>query len=155
MYDKKIDTDTLLQRLMKTTSIGRFLRRYNTDANRFPALSEYITDLCAKKGVSAESVIKKADIERTYGHKFFNGSRIPSRDKVLQLAFGFELNFEQTQRLLTVARQSLLHPRVKRDAVIIFVLKKGYGLAEAQAVLNDLSLPALGKEQFNEQPTHK
>ena len=150
MPEGKVDTDTLLRRLMKTASLGRFLRRYDSDENRFPALSEYLTGLCAEKGVTAESVINKANIERTYGHKFFNGSRMPSRDKVLQLAFGFELNFEQTQKLLTVARQSPLHPRVKRDAVIIFVLKKGYSLIEAQAILSDFDLPVLGKEQLYE-----
>jgi len=155
MPEGKIDTDTLLRRLMKTASIGPFLRRYNSDANRLPELSEYLAGLCAEKGVTAESVINRANIERTYGHKFFNGSRMPSRDKVLQLAFGFGLDFEQTQRLLTVARQSPLHPRVKRDAVIIFVLKKGHSLVEAQAILSDFKLPVLGKEQLYEQPAHK
>ena len=155
MPEGKIDTDILLRRLLKTSSIRNFLRHYNTNENQFPALSEYITGLCAKKEVSAESVIKKANIERTYGHKFFNGSRVPSRDKVLQLALGFELNLEETQKLLAVARQSPLHPRVKRDAVIIFVLKKGHSLFEVQSVLSDLNLPILGKEQFYEQPAHK
>ena len=155
MPERKIDTDTLLRRLLKTTSIGRFFDGYNSDINRLPAFGEYICSLCEEKDATAESIIKKAGIERTYGHKFFNGSRMPSRDKVLQLAFGFELNFEQTQRLLTVARQSSLHPKVTRDAVIIFMLKKGHSLTEAQAVLSDLNLPVLGKEQLYEQPAHK
>jgi transcriptional regulator with XRE-family HTH domain len=145
--DKKPDTDTLLRRLLKTSSIGRFLRRYNTDMNSLPAFGDYISDLCAEKGVSVESIIKKAGIERTYGHKFFNGTRAPSRDKVLQLALGFEMNFEEAQKLLSVARQSPLHPKVKRDAVIIFVLKEGLGAADAQSMLYELGIPVLGKER--------
>jgi len=150
MLNKKPDTDALLVRLLKTTSLSRFLKRYETDMNSLPTFGEYISNLCAEKGLSAESVIKKAGIERTYGHKFFNGTRTPSRDKVLQLAFGFEMNLEQTQKLLSIAKQSPLHPKVKRDAVIIFVLKEELGIDEAQSMLHELGLSALGKERGNE-----
>ena len=150
MTDKKTDTAGLLQRLLKTTSIDRFFQRYDTDLNRLPEFGEYISSLCAEKGVTAESVIKRAGIERTYGHKFFNGTRTPSRDKVLQLAFGFEINFDETQKLLSIAKQSLLHPKVQRDAVIIFALKKKLGIDYVQSMLSEMDISVLGKERSNE-----
>jgi len=150
MLEKRIDTDTLWRRLLRTTSIGRFFSGYNTEINRLPAFGEYIRNLCEEKGVTAESIIKKADIERTYGHKFFNGTRLPSRDRVLQLSFGFGMAPEESQRLLTIARKSLLHPKVERDAVVIYALNNALSITDAQSMLSDLGLPGLGKERGNE-----
>jgi transcriptional regulator with XRE-family HTH domain len=150
MSEEKVPTNTLLQRLFKTTSIDRFIRRYDEDMSHFPSFKKYINDLCTDKGVTAESIIKKADIERTYGHQLFNGTRKPSRDKVLQLAFGFEAGYEETQKLLSVARKSALHPKVKRDAAIIFALEKGLDIIAVQSTLFELGIPILGKERFYE-----
>jgi hypothetical protein len=105
-----------------------------------------ITDLCVSKNVKPGRVINKSGIERTYGHQLFNGRRKPSRDKVLQLAFGFEMNYGEAQELLKAARKSALYPRVKRDAVIIYALNRGLGVYDVQATLRDLNLPLLGKE---------
>jgi hypothetical protein len=140
-------TDTFLQELKKTTSIERFIRRKDSDMDAVPGFHEYITDLCAKKGVTPESIIRQADIERTYGHKFFNGTRQPTRDKVIQLAFGFEMNYEETQKLLIAAKKNPLHPKVKRDAVIVFALEKGHKLDAVQATLYELNIPILGESK--------
>ena len=58
-------------------------------------------------------VIERSQIERTYGHQLFNGTRRPSRDKVLQLALGLGLSVDETQRLLRAAGKSPLYPRLK------------------------------------------
>ena len=150
MQEKRIDTVSLLQRLLKTTSIGHFLRLNKSSVNSLPTFSNYVNDLCSQKGVTAESIIKNSNIERTYGHKFFNGTRLPSRDRVIQIAFGFGMNYEGAQRLLTIARKSQLHPKVERDAVIIFALNKELGIADTQSMLRDLGLPGFGKEPGDE-----
>jgi hypothetical protein len=150
MSAAKIDTGNLLKRLLNTNSVSRFVKQYADEFNRFPSFSEYVCGLCAEKSISAESVIKKASIHRTYGHKFFNGERTPSRDKTLQLAFGFGLSFDETQTLLNVARQSPLHPKVKRDVAIIYALKNGLGVTETQLILYDMGLSVLGKERYHD-----
>jgi hypothetical protein len=139
-----LTTNTFLQRLKRTTCIERFIRRYDNDMDSVPQFHDYITDLCSQKGATPESVIKAADIERTYGHKFFNGTRRPTRDKVIQLAFGFGMDSDDTQNLLLIARKNQLHPRVKRDAIIVFALEKGHSLTSVQATLYDMGLPLLG-----------
>ena len=78
-----------------------------------PLFSEYITMLAEERNEKAEAVIRRGEIESSFGHKLFSGTRNPSRDTVLQLAFGFELNADETQQLLKVARATALHPRVK------------------------------------------
>jgi len=148
--NNEISTETLLEKLFKTSSFNRFFNRHDDDMRRFPAFDKYISNMCEEKGVLTKDIIKKADIERTYGHQLFSGVRTPSRDKVLQLAFGFELSYEETQKLLLVARKSALHPKVKRDAAIIFALEKKLDLIAVQSMLFELEVPILGKERHYE-----
>jgi hypothetical protein len=143
--DKDITTSTLLRRLFKTGSISRFIRHYSEQARSIP-FNVYIGRICDEKGTVPERVILKSGIARTYGHQIFNGTRKPSRDKVLQLAFGFGMDYDEAQELLKAARKSPLYPKVERDAVMIYALKNGFGLCEVQATLAEVSLPMLGKE---------
>jgi len=47
--------------------------------------------LCHGRGEIAEHIVKQDGSGRTYGHQLFSGRRKPSRDEVIQLAFGFGL----------------------------------------------------------------
>jgi transcriptional regulator with XRE-family HTH domain len=91
--------------------------------------------------------IKKSGVERTYGHQFFRGRRTPSRDKVIMLAFGFGLDYDETQEFLKAARKSPLHPKIMRDVVIIHALKNNNCIEDVLATLHELELPLLGKEE--------
>lgn len=95
-----------------------------------------------------ERVIKAASIDRTYGHQIFNGTRRPSRDKLLQLAFGFGLKVEETQRLLRLAEKNPLYPKIKRDAAILHSLAEGKSLMETQELLQSLELTILGGDGY-------
>lgn len=141
---KDITTDELLARLFKSTNLMDFLG--DGVIPQPPLFHEYLRQLCRDRGEIAERVIKRAGIDRTYGHQLFSGRRKPSRDKVIQLAFGFGLGVEGTQRLLKVARKPSLYPKLKRDAVVIYCLAQDMGIAEAQNVLADFELTALGVE---------
>ena len=138
---EKVTTDTLLKRLFRTKNLTAFLRR--NEANLSPAdFQTLLRALSDERGLSPERVIQQAQIDRTYGHQLFNGTRRPSRDKVLQLALGMGLSLEETQHLLQAAGRSPLYPRLKRDAALIFCLKNGYDMMETQETLgkNDISL---------------
>ena len=138
---EKVSTDSLLKRILRTKNLNTFLQR-NEQYLRPEAFPELLQSLCGKRGLVAERVIQRAQIDRTYGHQLFNGTRRPSRDKVLQLAIGMGLSLEETQQLLQAAGRSPLYPRLKRDAALIFCLKNGYDMMETQETLgkNDISL---------------
>jgi len=140
-----IDTTAMMKRLFRTTHLKAFLQNHEETFQQ-TTFSDYIQKLCAEKQLVPEHVIKKSGIDRTYGHQLFNGLRKPSRDKVIQLAFGFPLDVEETQELLKIADKSMLYPKIKRDAVILYCLKNGASFFDAQATLQDLSLPMIGKE---------
>lgn len=92
MPSENISTSVLLQKLFKTQQIKKFIKRYDTQM-RSITFHQYIMQICDKKDLLPAQIIKKSGIERTFGHQIFNGIRNPSRDKVLQLAFGFEMNY--------------------------------------------------------------
>lgn len=140
-----ITTDILLSRLFRTTSIKRFLKYYDEELKNEP-FHEYLESLCNEKNMNPSAVVRAANIERTYGLQIFRGIKNPSRDKVAQLAFGFSLNIEETQKLLKAANKSMLYPKIKRDAVIIYCIKNSMNVMDAQEILSDLQLPLLGGE---------
>ena len=106
---KKISTSELWAKLFRSASVERYLAG-SVDMQELPLFSEYISMLAEERNEKAEAVIRRGEIESSFGHKLFSGTRNPSRDTVLQLAFGFELNADETQQLLKVARATALHP---------------------------------------------
>jgi len=137
-----ITTRELWARLFKAPTIGRFLEEHS--GSTLPSFADYIAQLCESRGEKPEAVINRAGIERSFGHRLFAGTRNPSRDTVLQLAFGFGLDCDEAQQLLKVAQASPLHPKVKRDAVVAYCLHKANNLMDAQQMLYDNGLPLLG-----------
>ena len=109
-----------------------------------PSFGDYLLSLCEARGLKPDQVANRAGIERSFGYRLFSGTRNPSRDTVLQLAFGFGLSVEEAQQLLKVAHVSALHPKVKRDAVIAYCLNDGRGFMDAQTALYECGLPLMG-----------
>lgn len=151
MEDKltSVSTQELWARLFQASSVDNYLIE-NRDACNPPAFSSYITELCKVRDKKPEQVIRRGDIENSFGHRLFSGARNPSRDSALQLAFGFGLDTDETQQLLKVAHAAPLHPKVKRDAVIAYCLHHHKPLVETQQILADNDLPLLGGAKYGE-----
>lgn len=143
---KHQSTSLLLRKLFSTPDIETFME-CNSNALVVPAFHNYLNTLCKEKGQIPEQVIKRAAIERTYGHQLFNGRRKPSRDKVIQLAIGLELDLSETQELLQVAQKSELYPKIKRDAAIIHCIHYKKDIYETQTLLHALGLSLLSCEK--------
>ena len=142
----KVNTNTLLKRLFKAADLDSYLQSNESQllAPDFPALLE---QYCRQRGLLPAHVIEQSQIERTYGHQLFNGTRRPSRDKVLQLAIGLGLTVDETQKLLRSAGKSPLYPRLKRDAVILYGLRKGLPILAVQESLTKYGLTLLGGQK--------
>ena len=137
-------TNALLKRIVGSKDFREVLEE-NGDAFEERSISEYLRKLCEERGMVSEQVIKKAQIDRTYGHQIFNGTRLPSRDKLLMLSFGFELSLDETQELLKTAGKSILYPKVKRDAAIIYGISHKMNIMDVQYLLTSVHLPLLGE----------
>jgi len=135
-----VNTGKLMEDL-STDPLADFLKK---DIS-LPPFHDYIVQICLDRNETREHVIKRAGINRTYGHQLFNGTRKPSRDKVLQLSFGFGLDVLQTQKLLKVARQSQLVPQIKRDAAILYCIMHRFDIEEVQKLLLSFDMALLGE----------
>lgn len=140
---KRISTDELLALLFKERNLEQFLKR-NESEYLMASFSDYLNNWCKKHLEVPEQVIRRSNLEKSYGHQLFSGKRNPSRDTVLQLAFGMQADLAEAQEMLRIARRSMLYPRIKRDTVIIYCLHNRLSLVDTQIILHDLELPLLG-----------
>lgn len=139
-----MSTNTLLNRIIRGKDFKKVLED-NSEEFEEQSVSDYLNELCYIHNEVPERIIKKAQIDRTYGHQIFNGTRLPSRDKLLQLAFGFGLSLDETQKLLKISGKSALYAKIRRDAVCIFAISHNMDMMELQDMLASAGVPMLGK----------
>ncbi|HLR20701.1 MAG TPA: hypothetical protein VK087_01715 [Tissierellaceae bacterium] len=107
-------------------------------------LTEYILKICESKGYNKSNIIRNADINRTYGYQILNGSRAPSRDKILQICIGNKFNVDETNRTLTLGKLGILYPKSPRDSAILFALKHKLNLINTNLLLEENNLTPIG-----------
>jgi len=112
-----------------------------------PTLHDFLNELLDKKGMKKGEVISNSMLNPIYGYHIFSGHRKPSRDKLLQIAFGFGLDIACTQSLLKVADQPVLYARDKRDSIVIFCLTRGFSLLDAEELIQRIGLQPLVYEK--------
>lgn len=137
-----LSTQDLWAKLFEAPSINGFFS--DLDGNTLPAFADYISDLAESRGEKPETIIRRSNLDSSFGHRLFAGTRNPSRDTVLQLAFGFGLTSDETQLMMKIARVTALHPKVRRDAVIAYGLHHQLTLIEMQQLLQECDLPLIG-----------
>lgn len=126
-------TEELLNELLFTERIEDYLD--NDDVGETIKLSDYLSDLLERKGLKKNEVINRSMLNTTFGYQIFSGHRNPGRDKILQLAFGMEMNLRETQRALKFGGANELYPKDKRDAIIIHCISNGKSMEETEEAL--------------------
>ncbi len=132
------DTGELLAEIKKSTEIKHFLAENDEDIKNL-TLSEYLNILIEKKQVPKGEIIKKAELNYTYGYQMINGTRKPTKDKLLQLCFGLNATVEEANRILLIANAGGLYSKNRRDCIIIFALDKGLTLTQTNELLFELN----------------
>lgn len=130
MYSKT--TGDMLKTLLRADEYSQFQELKD---NGVVSLAEHLDALLDQKETSKAEVIYRAGLDTVYGYQIFNGTRKPSRDKLLQLAFGFPLTCKETLTLLRIAGVDSLYVRRRRDSMIIFALNKGFSLEQLNELL--------------------
>lgn len=134
----KKTTSELLEILKKDNNINHY---FNTNKDDFinASLSEYLMQLLYEKDINKTRAIAKSNLNNIYAYEIFSGKKKPSRNKLLQLAFGMELDLQNVQRLLRIAGLSELYPRNKRDSIIIFAFNNSLSLLECEELLEKMN----------------
>jgi hypothetical protein len=137
-------TANLLSELMASDSFDSY---YSSNQEHMGEISlqAYLSGLCKAKGILPGEVIRRANIDRIYGHQIMTGQRKPTREYILRIAPALRLSVEECQRLLSVSKNSRLYPRVPRDAAILYCLHNGYDYKQTQELLHGLGMTVLGE----------
>lgn len=137
-----VSTAETKDNLKNASSFGDFLKR-NRENMLEPDLSKYLMELLAQKGLKRAQVVEDSGVDKAFVYQIFNGSKRPSRDKLIAITFGMRLNEEETQRVLKIAGHSELYPRVPRDALILFSIQRGVDIWQTDDALDKNGFPTL------------
>ncbi len=127
-------TTCLQEELRRTEKLEEFEEK-NVEALITKSVAEYLEELLIKYNTKKTEVTRRAGLDEGYMYQIFNGRRNAKRDKLLQLAFGFPLTVEDTQRLLRLGGYGELYVRRKRDAYLMFALEKKYDAQQTNMLL--------------------
>ena len=137
------NTARLQSELKHAKSVEEFVLE-NQEELRVQSVAEYLNNMLITYNLEKRDVAKRAGFVGNYPYKIFNGMKNASRDKLLQIAFGFPLNLEETQQLLRLGGHSQLYVRDQRDAFLMFALEKGYDIQRTNNLLYENKKEILG-----------
>lgn len=135
-------TQNLLEALHGRITLSAVLEQNAKDFIAQP-LCDALAQLLKQKGMSRSQAIRNSMLNTIYGQQIFAGVRTPSRDKLLAIAFGMRLDFEQTDTLLKQQGYPRLYPRRKRDAVILYGLLHRMSLLDTNTLLYENEMETL------------
>ncbi len=102
-------------------------------------LCAYLNQILHKKNEkSVRSAIDKLLLDVSYGYQIFNGNRKPTRNILLRFALIYHLDLTQTQRLLNLGQKSMLYPRNRFDAAVIYAIEHGYDFEQTEDLLQEI-----------------
>ncbi len=135
-------TNELLNEICETDEIDKFLEKNSNEFADFN-LSEYIEESIKERGLQKSKVAARSGLNRIYAYQIFSGKRFPSRDKLIAIGFGLELNIAEMDNLLRCSGFSTLYSRNKRDAMIIHAISNKMSVFALNELLFDNGIDIL------------
>ena len=129
--------------LKATANIEDYFEKHNSHM-LLHSLPEHLKMLLDQKGISRADVVRNSLLNRTYVYQIFDGRRMPSRNKLIAIAFGKHLSVEETQAMLKLSGYRKLYAKDERDAILLFSLNQKMNVEETNELLYDHSMEILG-----------
>lgn len=134
---------TLNHELKAAKDIDSYLGR--NKENMIPRnLPIHLEMLLRKKGLKKADVARGSELNRKYVYQIFDGTKTPSRDKLIAIAFGLQLSDEETQTMLKLSENRELYVRDERDTIILFALQRKMNIMETNELLHSHRHKLLG-----------
>ncbi len=99
--------------------------------NKVPDIHILINKYIAEKKLSHADVIRKLNVERSYGYQLLNGKRVPTRLHIIKLGLIFRLELDEMQKLLKAAGKEILYARDLTDAKVIYAIEHKFDYDKA------------------------
>lgn len=127
-------TDELRHEIRNATDMEDFLSQNKAHLLK-GNLAEHLHMLLSEKNLKRADVIRGSLLGRAYVYRIFAGDKMPSRDKLIALAFGMCLSEEETQKMLKLSGSRELYARDGRDALLLYALQRGMRIMDANELL--------------------
>ena len=111
--------------------------------------AEWCALLLDAKRAKRSDVIRKAELNPTFAYQIFAGERHASRNKLIQLAFGLELDVGLTNEFIERGGANALDPRSRRDVAIAFCRSRNMTVEECDETLYQAELAPLRQDYPN------
>lgn len=136
MITKEKTTGELENEIKSADSADEYLVQ-NSEYLLKQSISETLNQALFRANLTVSAVIKRSGLTRSHVYHIFNGKRLPSRDKLIAIAFGMELNSDEANALLKKCRFAPLYSKDPRDAVIMFNLAHNKNIVETNLDLEN------------------
>ena len=127
---KEKSTNELENEIKAADSADEYLTQ-NSEYLLKQSIAEALNQALSRTDLSIAKIVKRSGLTKSHVYHIFNGKRIPSRDKLIAIAFGMGLGCDETNALLKKCRFAPLYSKDARDAVIMFNLEHGKGIIDA------------------------
>ncbi len=134
--DNKLNTDLLVSALENTETYEDFLSE-NKDSMGVDNITVALRKLSAKLDITPLDAINNSELDRAYGYQIFNGTRKPSRNKLIQISIGMNLSLDDCNYLLKCGQKQPLYAKSQRDAIIIYALTHNLNIIAVNELLYD------------------
>ena len=130
------ETNDLLKRLNNSKNLealSEYLEKI--DSTDSCLLNEHIKELMKSRQINSSELIRRSRIERTYCYQILNGRKKPGRDKLISIALALNLELNETQRLLEIAKEGVLYVKSKRGSILIFAINQKMSVLDTNFLL--------------------
>lgn len=139
----KKSTDELLKILKSKHSLEEYFDE-NDSEMFFGTLYEMLEYYRTRKGLRKADVARGSNIKREYCYELLRGDgKKPSRDKVIMLCFGLQLEVDESQQVLKKSGYAPLYARDTRDSIIVFSLSRHISVVKTNITLAEYGLEPL------------
>ena len=87
------------------------------------------------KNYSKSNIINKSDFSYCYFYEVINGRKMPTKDKVIRLCLVLKMTVDECQQALKISGRSALHPKNRRDSILIYAIEQKMTIAQCNKAL--------------------
>lgn len=129
---KTSELENKLHTIKDEVSLSSYIQ--TIENTTYSSFQEYYSSLTSSFDKS--KLIEDSGIERSYCYHILNGTKKPSRDKILRLCIAAHFNTEQTKRALEISKEGILYAKSSRDAIIQYAINQQLSVIDTNILLD-------------------
>ncbi len=94
-------------------------------------------NIIESRNYSKSNIINKADFSYCYFYEVINGRKSPTKDKIVRLGLAMKMTVEECQQALKISGRSALHPKNRRDSILIYAIEQKMTITQCNRTLAD------------------